>query len=57
MVRIFIRNCYLNYTNFLSLNHKELVIVSPDFHVHTSRKKEESKAMSVLTRLPSSLVP
>ena len=57
MVRIFIRDCYLQYTNFLSLSHKELVIVSPTFHVHTSRKTEETKTVSVLARLPSSLVP
>ena len=52
----FIRDCYLQYTNFLSLSDKELVIVSPVINVHTLRKKGEIKTMGFLTRLHSSLV-
>ena len=48
---------HLQYTNFLSLSDKESVIVSPVIAVHTSRKKGGIKTVSVLTRLPSSMVP
>ena len=53
---IFIRDCYLQYTNFISLNDKESVIVSPVITVHTLRKKGEMKTVSDLTRLPGYLV-
>ena len=36
--------------------HKESLIVSPVIIVHSLRRKEEIKTVSVLTRLPSSLV-
>ena len=36
---IFIRDYYLQYTNFLSLIDKESVTVSSVFTVHTLRKK------------------
>ena len=36
---IFIRDYYLQYTNFLRLSNKESVIVSPVITVHTLRKK------------------
>ena len=48
---------YLQYTTFLSLSDEESVIVSPVIAVHTLRKKGEIKKVSILTRLPSSLVP
>ena len=35
---IFIRDYYLQYTNFMSLNDKESLIVSPVITVITSRK-------------------
>ena len=54
---IFIKDYYLQYINFLSLSDKESVIVSPVITAHTLRKKEKIKTVSVLTRLPSSLVP
>ena len=36
---IYIRGYYLQYTNFLSLNNRELVVVNPVITVHTLRKK------------------
>ena len=39
------------------MGNKESVIVRPAFPVHTSRKKEEAKSVSVLTRLPCSFIP
>ena len=36
---IFIKDYYLQYTNFLSLSDKKSVIVSPVITVHTLRKK------------------
>ena len=48
---------YLQYTNFLNLRDKELVIASPVITAHTLRKKREIKTVSFLTRLSSSLVP
>ena len=36
---IFIRDYYLQYTNFLRLSDKESVIVSPVITVHTLKKK------------------
>ena len=50
---IFIRDYYLQYTNFMSLSDKESMIVNPVITAHTSRKKEEIK---ILTRLHSSFV-
>ena len=44
------------YTNFLSLSDKELVIVSPVIIFYTLRKKEEMEIVSDLTILPNSLV-
>ena len=46
---IFIKNYYLQYTNFLSLGDK--VIVLP---VYNLRKMREIKAASVLKKLPCS---
>ena len=34
---------HLQYTNFQSLNHKESVIVSPVFTVHTLKENGEIK--------------
>ena len=53
----FIRDYYLQYTNFLSLSNKESATVSPVITVHTLRKNGGIKTVSVLTRRPSSLVP
>ena len=47
----------LLYTKFLSLSDKKSVIVRPVTTFHTLREKGEIKTVSVLTRLPSSLVP
>ena len=47
---------HLQYTNFLSLSDKESVIMSPVVFLYTFRKKLEIKTLSVLTKLPSSLV-
>ena len=46
---------YLQCTNFLSLGDMESVVVSPV--IHTLIKKGEIKTVSVLARLPSSIVP
>ena len=54
---IFVRDNYLQYTNFLSLSDKGSVIVIPVIPVYTLRKKIEIKTVSVLTTLPCSLVP
>ena len=40
---IFIRDYYLQNTNFLNLSNKESVIVNPDNTIHTVGKKEEIK--------------
>ena len=53
----FIKDYYLQYTNFLSPNDKEQVIVSPVITVYTLRKKGQIQAVSVPSRLPSSLGP
>ena len=45
---IFIRDYYLQFTNFLSLSGKESVIASPVFPVYTLRKKGKIKSESVL---------
>ena len=47
---------FLQYTNFVTLSDKKLVIVSPVITVHTLRKKGEVKIVSFLTRLHSSFV-
>ena len=54
---IYIRDNYLQYTNFPSQNDKKQVVASPVISVHILRKKEEIERVSVLTKLPSSLVP
>ena len=54
---IIIKENYLYYTDFLSLSDKESVILSTFIPVYTLRKKTEIKTVSVLTRLPCSLVP
>ena len=40
---IFIRDYYLQYTNFLSLSDKGSMIVNPVTTVHTLRRKERLK--------------
>ena len=57
MASIFIKDYFLQYTNFLSLSNKESVIVSPIITVHTLRKKGEIQTVSVVTRPSSCLVP
>ena len=52
---IFIRDNYLQYTNFVSLSEKESVIVNPVISVYTLRKKTKLKTVSVLKRLPYAL--
>ena len=54
---IFIRDYYLQYTNFLSLSDKGSMIVSPVTTVHTLRRKGEVKTVPVITKVPSSLIP
>ena len=54
---IFIRDFYLQYTNFLSLSDKGSMIVSPVTTVHTLRRKGEVKTVPVITKVPSSLIP
>ena len=53
---IFIRDYYLQYTNFLSLSDKESVILSPVYSDFTLTKKREVKTASVLIRLRCWLV-
>ena len=53
---IFIRDYFFITRNFLSLSDKESVIVNSAITVHNLRRKAEIKIVSVLTRLPSSLV-
>ena len=57
VLNIFLREYYLQYTNFLSLSDKETITVSTVISVHTLEKQEEIKTVSVLTRLPCSLLP
>ena len=54
---IFIRDYYLQYTNFLSLSDKGSMIVNPVTTVHTLRRKGEVKTVPVITKVPSSLIP
>ena len=56
ILSIFLREYYLQYTNFLSLRDKESAVVSTVISVHTSEKQEEIKTVSVLSRLSCSLV-
>ena len=56
-LNIFLREYYLQYTNFLSLSDKETITVSTVISVHTLEKQEEIKTVSVLTRLPCALLP
>ena len=53
---IFIRDNYLQYTNFLSLSDEESVIVNPVISVYTLREKTKIKTVPVLKRLPCTLV-
>ena len=57
VLNIFLREYYLQYTNFLSLSDKETIIVSIVISVHTLEKQQEIKTVSILTRLPCSLLP
>ena len=57
VLNIFLREYYLQYTNFLSLSDKETITVSTVISVHTLEKQEEIKTVSVLTRLPCALLP
>ena len=52
---IFLRGCYLQYTNFLSLSDKESVMVSAIIPVHVSGKQGEVKAAPELKRHSRSL--
>ena len=54
---ILLRGCYLQYTNFLSLTDKELVIVRGVIPVHASEKQWEIKTAPSLIWLPGSLDP
>ena len=56
MASIFIRNYYLQYTNFPNLSNKVSVNVSSIIAVLTLKKKGENQTVSVVTRLSSSLV-
>ena len=47
---------HLQYTTFQNLNDKESMILNSVITVHTLRKKREIQIVSVLTRLPRSLV-
>ena len=53
---IFIRDYYLQYTNFMSLSDKESVIVSPVITAHTLRKNGEFKTASVFIRRPRNIL-
>ena len=53
---IFIRDYYLQYTNFMSLSDKESVIVSPVITAHTLRKDGEFKTASVFIRHPRNIL-
>ena len=54
---ILIRDCYLQYTNFLSLSDKGSMIVSPVTTAHTLRRKGEIKTVPVITKVPSFQIP
>ena len=56
ILSIFLRDYYLQYTNFLRLSDKESITVTTVISVHTSEKQEEIKTVSVLSRLSCSLV-
>ena len=56
ILSIFLREYYLQYTNFLRLSDKESITVTTVISVHTSEKQEEIKTVSVLSRLSCSLV-
>ena len=49
MTSIFLRGCYLQCTNFLSLGNKESVIVSTVIPVDASGKQGEIEVATVLT--------
>ena len=48
----FIRCCYLQYVDYLSLRDNELVIVGTVVPVYASRNQRDIKVDSVLTRSP-----
>ena len=54
---ILIRDCYLQYNIFLNVGDRKSVVVSPVVTVLTLRKNGEIKFVSVLIKLPGSLVP
>ena len=56
ILSIFLREYYLQYTNFLRLSDKESITITTVISVHTSEKQEEIKTVSVLSRLSCSLV-
>ena len=45
IANVFIRDNYLQYTNFLTLSDKGSVIVSPVTYVYTLRKKTECQSL------------
>ena len=52
-----LKDCYLQYTNFLSLSDKESAIAIIVFPIHASEKQGEIKAAPLVTRLLYSLSP
>lgn len=51
ITKIFLRCCYLQYTNSLSLENKESVILSTVIPVETSDKQEKVEVSPVFTKL------
>ena len=49
IISIFLREYYLQYTNFLRLSDNKSVIVSAGIPAHTSVKQEEIKTVSLVT--------
>ena len=49
IISIFLREYYLQYTNFLRLSDKKSAIVSAGIPAHTSVKQEEIKTVSLVT--------
>ena len=47
----FLRDCFLQYTKFLTLSDKESAIVSALIPVHASEKQGEIKVVPILIRL------
>ena len=52
ITNFFLREFYLQYTNFLSLTDKESVIVSAVIPAHNTEKQEEIKTVSFFTTIP-----